>query len=76
MLTVGNLCAFFISFPLLYQKNIVMEKVDSRWWNVIFALPVASSCFVLLIFTYCYPLDTPIFYYLTHDLPSVPPPHP
>ena len=67
MITVGNLTAFLVSLPLLYQKHVLLSEVDSRWWNVVFALPVASSCFILLIFTYIYPLDSPLFYYIIQD---------
>ena len=71
MITVGNLTAFLISLPLLYQKHVLLSEVDSRWWNVVFALPVACSCFILLIFTYIYPLDSPLFYYIIQDQRAV-----
>lgn len=71
MMSVGNLTAFLVSLPLLYQKHVLLFAVDSRWWNVVFALPVASSCFILLLFTYIYPLDSPLYYYFIQDQRSV-----
>lgn len=66
MLTVGILLSLLFALPIIYDKS-----VDERWWSVVYAIPVASSCAVLLIFTFIYSLDSPLSYYLKRDTYNV-----
>ena len=73
-ITLGILISFLFSFPILQSEDNTTTNEDSfdeRWWSVVFAVPVITSSLFLLIFTYGYRFDSPIFYYNKHDTINV-----